>query len=125
MFSGFSRSVIGASHIKKNIVCQDSSGYEVHEKYAVAVVADGHGSKKHFRSNIGSALAVESAIETVRNFFADYERILCELPENHELILKNIEKQVIARWHRKITEHFSENPVTDDEKKTFHGRGVQ
>lgn len=119
MFSGFSRSVIGASHIKKNIVCQDSSGYEVHEKYAVAVVADGHGSKKHFRSNIGSALAVESAIETVRNFFADYERILCELPENHELILKNIEKQVIARWHRKITEHFSENPVTDDEKKPF------
>ena len=119
MFSGFSRSVIGASHIKRNIICQDSSGYELHENYAIAVVADGHGSKKHFRSNTGSQMAVDSAIETIRNFFSDYEKISRELPENHELILKNIEKQVSARWRKKIMKHFSENPVTPDEKKPF------
>ncbi|MDE6035411.1 MAG: protein phosphatase 2C domain-containing protein [Ruminococcus sp.] len=119
MFKGFSRSVIGASHIKKNIVCQDSSGFKVYENYAVAVVADGHGSKKHFRSNTGSALAVESAVETVENFFSDYQRISAELPVNHELILKNIERQVIARWHSKIRKHFSENPVTPEEKQPF------
>lgn len=119
MFSGFSRSVIGASHIKKNIVCQDSSGYEINENYAVAVVADGHGSTKHFRSKTGSQAAVDAAVETVRIFFSDYERISRELPVNHDLILKNIEKQVIARWHRKIMQHFSENPVRPDEMKPF------
>ncbi|MCM1315763.1 MAG: protein phosphatase 2C domain-containing protein [Muribaculaceae bacterium] len=119
MFSGFSRSIIGASHVRKNIVCQDSSGYELNENYAVAVVADGHGSRKHFRSNIGSQMAVDAAVETVRNFFSDYERISGELPENHDLILKNVEKQVIARWRKKIIEHFSENPVRPDEKKPF------
>ena len=54
MFNGFSHSVKGASHKASGTVCQDSSAYLAEERYAVAVVADGHGSKKHFRSNIGS-----------------------------------------------------------------------
>lgn len=115
MFNGFSRSVIGASHVKKNIVCQDSSDYRLYENFATAVVADGHGSKKHFRSHIGSKMAVESAIETISNFCSDYDSIAGELPENHDMIIRNIEKQVIARWHKKIMKHFSENPVSRDE----------
>ncbi len=119
MFNGFNCSVIGASHVKKNIVCQDSSAYVAYDDFSVAVVADGHGSKKHFRSHIGSRMAVESAIDTIRNFFSDYEGITAELPENHNLIIHNIEKQIIARWHKKITKHFAKNPVTEDEKKPF------
>lgn len=119
MFNGFSRSVIGASHVKKNIVCQDSSAYKVYENFSTAVVADGHGSKKHFRSHIGSQSAVEAAVETVENFFSDYDGFIRELPENHDMIIKNIEKQVIARWHRKIMKHFSENPLRSDEIKMF------
>lgn len=119
MFKGFSRSVIGASHVKKNIVCQDSSVYKVYDDFSIAVVADGHGSKKHFRSHIGSQMAVEAAVETVSCFCSDYESIEKELKENYDMILKNIEKQVIARWHKKIMKHFSENPVRPDEKKQF------
>lgn len=119
MFNGFNCSVIGASHVKKNIVCQDSSAYVAYDDFSVAVVADGHGSKKHFRSHIGSRMAVESAIDTIRNFFSDYESITAELPENHNLIIHNIEKQIIARWHKKITKHFAKNPVTEDEKNPF------
>ena len=51
MFNGFSYSVKGVSHERKGIVCQDASSHRVAERYAVCVVADGHGSKKHFRSN--------------------------------------------------------------------------
>lgn len=119
MFKGFSRSVIGASHVKKGIVCQDSSDYRTGNGYAVAVVADGHGSKKHFRSHIGSAFAVESAIETIERFYEDKERLERELTENHEMIIHNIEKQIIAVWHNKIMEHFADNPVTENEKKHF------
>lgn len=119
MFSGFSRSVIGASHVKKNIICQDSSDYKVTDDFAIAVVADGHGSKKHFRSHIGSQFAVQSAIDTVSRFCSDYERFSSELAENHDFIIRNIEKQVIADWHRKIMKHFSGNPVSSDEMKPF------
>ncbi len=119
MFSGFSRSVIGASHIKKNIVCQDSSDYEVSDDFAIAVVADGHGSKKHFRSHIGSQFAVQSAVDTISRFCSNYERLSEEIAENHDLIIHNIEKQIIAEWHKRVMKHFSENPVTADEKKQF------
>ncbi|MCM1508615.1 MAG: protein phosphatase 2C domain-containing protein [Ruminococcus flavefaciens] len=119
MFNGFSRSVIGASHVKKGIVCQDSSGYRISDRYAVAVVADGHGSKKHFRSHVGSKTAVESAVEIIDRFCADYDRLEKEITENHDLIIHNIEKQFIAVWHKKIMKHFSENPVTEEEKKQF------
>ncbi len=119
MFKGFSRSVIGASHVKKGIVCQDSSDYKTGNGYAVAVVADGHGSKKHFRSHVGSKFAVESAIETIERFYEDRERLERELTENHEMIIHNMEKQIVAVWHDKIMGHFAENPVTAEEKKQF------
>ena len=68
MFNGFSHSVMGASHEKTGLVCQDSSAYKVCDDYAVCVVADGHGSKKHFRSNIGSKFAIEATISTIDRF---------------------------------------------------------
>ena len=59
MFQGVHSTVIGDSHIRKGIVCQDSSGTVVTDKFAIAVVADGHGSAKHFRSDVGSRIAVK------------------------------------------------------------------
>ena len=39
MFQGVHSTVIGDSHIRKGIVCQDSSGTVVTDKFAIAVVA--------------------------------------------------------------------------------------
>lgn len=119
MFSGFSRSVMGASHEVSGIVCQDSSSHKICEDYAVAVVADGHGSKKHFRSNIGSSFAVEATLETIEKFYRssdDFEKIFAA---NHQFIIKKIEKQIIALWNNKIIAHLAANPVTDEEKSKF------
>lgn len=38
----------GYSHIKSDLECQDSTLVKKTEKYAIAVVADGHGSSKLF-----------------------------------------------------------------------------
>ena len=62
------------------LVCQDSSAHKVGDNYAIAVVADGHGSKKHFRSNIGSKFAVEATLETIANFYEDVENFEENLP---------------------------------------------
>lgn len=119
MFKGFSRSVPGLSHIKRNLVCQDSSSHFVGDKYAVAVVADGHGSKKHFRSNVGSKCAVEAALETVANFYENADDFEKSFPKNYKMIIKNMEKQAISVWNAKVNEHLSKNPVTDDERSKF------
>lgn len=119
MYNGFNHSVMGASHEVRGLVCQDSSAYKVSENYAVVVVADGHGSKKHFRSHLGSKFAVEATIETIDNFYGDWESIEARMSENHKLIIKNIEKQIILRWNEKVEEHLRENPVTPDEKSEF------
>lgn len=119
MFKGFSHSVRGASHEAKDLVCQDSSSYKTSERYAVAVVADGHGSKKHFRSNIGSKFAVEATIETIDRFYEDPDEFEINFLKNHKRIIKNIEKQIISKWNQKIEAHLKENPVTAYEKKDF------
>ena len=119
MFNGFSKSVRGASHDKTGLVCQDSSAYKVTDRYAVAVVADGHGSKKHFRSNVGSQFAVEATIEAIDTYFEDYDNFVANFPQNHRMIIKNIQKQAIFNWNIKVNEHLKANPVTDEEKKPF------
>lgn len=119
MFSGFSSSVKGASHEAKNIVCQDSSAHFAGEDYAVAVVADGHGSKKHFRSNIGSKLAVESTLATIEKFYENPEEFESNFPKNHDMVIRNIQKQIISRWNVAVAEHFRNNPVTSQEKADF------
>lgn len=119
MFSGFSNSVKGASHEVKGIVCQDSSAHFAGEDYAVAVVADGHGSKKHFRSNVGSQLAVESSLATIKRFYENPEEFDSHFPKNNKMVMKNIQKQIISRWNVAVMEHFKANPVTAQEKADF------
>ena len=119
MFNGFSHSVMGASHQKRNIVCQDSSSFKVGNGYAVAVVADGHGSKKHFRSNIGSQAAVEATIETIEEFYADPEEFDRNFKIRHKPIVKQIEKRIIMRWNEKVLDHLDHNPVTPEELSKF------
>ena len=119
MFKGFSHSVMGASHEKKGIVCQDSSAFEVGNGYAVAVVADGHGSKKHFRSNLGSKFATEAAVETIRQYIQDPDEFDKTFLDNHDRIIKGIEKQIIYSWNNKTRKHLNENPVTMKEKSKF------
>jgi hypothetical protein len=119
MFNGFSHSVRGASHDKSGLVCQDSSDFKINGKYAVAVVADGHGSKKHFRSHLGSKFAVEATIEAIDTFFEDYDNFVSVFPKNHHMIIKNIQKLAIFNWNQKVNKHLSENPVTEEEKSKF------
>lgn len=119
MFNGFSHSVKGASHEVSKLPCQDSSSFKVCERYAVAVVADGHGSKKHFRSNLGSKFAVEATIEAVDRFYEDAEAFEDALPKYNKMILRNMEKQIISNWNMKVFDHLKANPVTAEEKSKF------
>lgn len=119
MFNGFCHTVIGASHITSGTVCQDSSVFRTYENYGIAVVADGHGSKKHFRSDKGSEMAVKAALDTVEEFYKNpdaFEESFLSDPDN---IIKKIEKNIISRWNRLVIHHYTHHPYTDKEKEPF------
>lgn len=122
-------SVRGSSHIKSGMVCQDFSSIFVSELFCMAVVCDGHGSSKHFRSAVGAKKAAEVAIESVKEF----TRCINELPlhndenslQEDELAklsdkkkldkLVQLEKSIIHKWNNEVTLHKEEHSFQEDE----------
>ena len=114
MFQGVHSTVIGDSHIRKGIVCQDSSGIVVTDQFAIAVVADGHGSAKHFRSDVGSRIAVKITTKLLKNYMnrSDFKEQFFKHPE---FILAQMEKQILMKWREAVEEYHLENPLTEEE----------
>lgn len=62
-----SHSCQGESHKSSGKPCQDASFAVNREAYAMAIVSDGHGGPRYFRSDKGSAFAVEAAKIVLQN----------------------------------------------------------
>lgn len=116
MYESIHVSVIGDSHIQRNIVCQDASGTCVTDDFAIAVVADGHGSSKHFRSDVGSKIAVRITIELLKNYMSMAE-FREQFPENPAFIIEQMEKQILMKWREAVEEYHLENPLSEEEEK--------
>ena len=58
----------GESHILINKVCQDSSFSTTTDNISIAIVCDGHGGARYFRSDVGSKMAVEAIKDCVYTF---------------------------------------------------------
>lgn len=119
IMNGFNISIQGFSHIAQNKVCQDSSSYFCDENISIAVVADGHGSEKHFRSDIGSKIAVETAINSIKNFMQDIDLFNKAITTNADKILTKIESNILCNWNTIIYNHYKTNPVTKFENSEF------
>lgn len=119
MFNGMNITVMGRSHEENGTVCQDSSGYVVFPNYSISVVADGHGSKKHFRSDKGSNFAVESSLETINEFLKDFKNFTDTFKKSPNKVLNMMQKKIISKWNDKIEQHYKSNPITDKEKASF------
>ena len=64
-------SQLGASHSRQGLPNQDAIRFFIlpdGSPPAILAVADGHGSAKSFRSDVGAALAVSTAEEVCRDF---------------------------------------------------------
>ena len=112
MYVGLSEAVRGASHVESNTVCQDYADYKITDSYAVAAVADGHGSKKHFRSDVGSRLAVSVVLNTIKDFYADVDEFETSFMENPNKVILKIQKHIISYWNKEIALYHENNPIT-------------
>lgn len=109
----FNISVQGASHIRKNKICQDASASYSDDKITIAVVCDGHGGDDYVRSDKGSKFAAEAALQNIRKFVENISTDV--LKENTDRTLTALEASIITSWNQSIREHCSQNPFTTEE----------
>lgn len=97
----YSASVRGNSHVLRDIANQDSSHFQYGStpyRWAAAI-ADGHGSSAHPKSEIGSRVAVQSAVETALDFLESEDAQCHSLEKIGERIIASI----INRWRVQIS----------------------
>ncbi|GHU52450.1 hypothetical protein AGMMS49975_08240 [Clostridia bacterium] len=121
----FSISAQGASHLKINKICQDSSCSldEPNGKYAIAAVSDGHGGDKYFRSDKGSRNAVEIA-RTAAAFCMETQVFIDTMSSSDnangkEKVLSDLEASIVRIWGSAIENKLKEYPITEDEISGF------
>lgn len=121
----FSHTVIGASHIKDNKACQDYSLNKITNDYAIAIVCDGHGGDKYFRSDRGSRIAAHETLESIEEWMKEY---LCHKDDKEKessflaqpnTFLKQLINNIIYRWHEKITEDYIREPFITNDKDSL------
>ncbi len=98
MWSKFGVSCRGGSHIRYDLPCQDASLCRSGEGYWIATAADGHGSRKHFRSQTGSELASRVACESLERFA---QRMAPgDLPTEVEVQL--LKQDILHQWRQAV-----------------------
>lgn len=136
MVNGINFSCQGESHKATDKPCQDYSHcYATSNGIAVAIVCDGHGGERYFRSQYGAKFAAEVTDNAVWSFVQNIDAGLfegkqytavgptlpdkgdTEKPTNKEFIaFRQLFSNILYRWNEKINEHAEANPLNDWEK---------
>jgi len=121
MFRSFSVTKTGSKH--EDGVCQDASDHKDYEDAAIAIVADGHGSSRCFRSDIGSQKAVKITANCIEAFMKDSKNVLknpIEAKNNNgndgKAELRGLGRQIINKWFNAVMHHEEINPLAKDPK---------
>lgn len=109
----FHLSVQGASHIKKNKVCQDYSLSYQDDQCVIVIVCDGHGGDDYVRSNIGSALGCGVAEKNIKKFILGSDK--SKFFSDPDKLLKNLEASIINGWNEAIHDYHKEHPFREEE----------
>jgi len=135
MIDSYSFSCQGESHKADNKPCQDASFSAVYDDgLAIAIVCDGHGGERYFRSDVGSRMATEVISESVKTFVENVDKtmfigqpfIAQEAITSEEVIKKQtpIDKvfrqlfsSIIYQWNQKIAEHAANTAVSEWEQE--------
>lgn len=123
----FHETVIGHLHVLNEMPCEDSSiSFSAEDgRYNIAIVADGHGSKSCYRSEVGSKAATDVARKCLKELAevtleskAAEDRFYKDMfsnPRYRKVTIRQLTDTIIARWHDWVVEHYKNNPPTPEE----------
>ncbi len=112
MWQIIAESVKSANHALN----QDAKKYFIpkDKEYVIVAVADGHGSKKCFRSNVGSEFAVEVLINNFHHHFST--NTFDNLQAGFSGTKDNLAKTIHRQWMEKVRNHLAKNPFSPEEE---------
>lgn len=131
----------GESHISTDKPCQDYAYSQNSKELSMAIVSDGHGGERYFRSQYGSEFAVNVTKEAIRCFVEtmhestfnkenkvsifqgkEFTAYKANSPSEklsdsniHEA-LRLLFSSIIFKWNQAITQHALDNDLNDWEK---------
>ena len=135
----------GESHIATGKVCQDYSYSKVYENgNTIAIVCDGHGGKRYFRSDIGAKIAAEvteqkvtAFIETVGTTLLSGTKLTERAAISTQIDNREFDKQspterafrqlfgsIIYEWNILVAEHAKATPISEEEKSGLEERWI-
>ena len=135
MIESYSFSCQGESHKADNKPCQDASLSAVFDDgLAIAIVCDGHGGERYFRSDVGSRMATEVISESVKTFVENVDKTIFigkpfiaeEAITSEEIVKKQtpvdiafrqLFSSIIYQWNQKIAEHAANTAVSEWEQE--------
>lgn len=134
LFRTFSETSLGESHKEVQKPCQDfSADYADPESgLYIALVSDGHGGRRYFRSDRGSRFAVEIAMEAIKRFVAQVDHTLFDCQETavkaqytlnkegntekntgQQRNLRQLFASIISQWEDTFHTDWAKNPPTE------------
>lgn len=135
MIDSYSFSCKGESHKVDDKPCQDASFSAVYENgLAIAIVCDGHGGERYFRSDVGSRMATEVIRDSVITFVDNIDKSLFvgtsftaeEAITSEEVVKKQkpldvafrqLFSSIIYQWNQKIAEHAANTAISEWEQQ--------
>lgn len=125
----------GESHKVDNKPCQDASFSAVYDNgLALAIVCDGHGGERYFRSDVGSRMATEVIRDSVKTFVENIDKGMFvgkpytaqEAITSEELVKKQtpiddafrqLFSSIIYQWNQKIADHAANTAISGWEQE--------
>jgi len=135
MIQCFNFSCQGESHKADDKPCQDASFSAVYDDgLAMAIVCDGHGGERYFRSDVGSRMATEVIRDSVKTFVENVDKGMFvgqpytaeEAVTSEEVIkkqnpidkaLRQLFSSIIYQWNEKIADHAANTTISEWEQE--------
>ncbi len=121
-YTVFSDHVIGQSHVRLGMDCED---FSVHfsdpcGRYGIAAICDGHGDPRCFRASTGARFGCETIVDILNRFFAlyyeeDSEDRFRNLIQNKPFVMKRIKTAFVSAWNARVNQDLAEAPIREEE----------
>ena len=114
----------GESHKATDKPCQDYSFCETTADHTIAIISDGHGGTRYYRSDVGSRLMAEVTARCLSEFvkgipeatFSGKPYTTVGIDEKMPAVLQQLFGAIVVGWRKAVMEHADHHPLTDDEQ---------
>ena len=114
----------GESHKATDKPCQDYSFSETTADHTVAIISDGHGGTRYFRSEVGSRLLSEVTARCLTEFakgvpetiFSGKPYTTVGIGDTMPAVLQQLFGAIVVGWRNAVMEHAGQHPLTETEQ---------